>query len=125
MKASQIFPSSYLKSEDLGKSEPVVIVARVETEKFGDDEKRVCYFKGKEKGLVLNRTNWGMLAEITKQDDDDNWVGHAVKLYVARVDYQGKRVPAIRIDYPPKGHQPVQPPVNVPTPEELDEEVPF
>ena len=122
MKANEVFPSSYLKAEDLGQSTPTVTIAHVETEKLGDDEKRVVYFKGKEKGLVLNRTNWNMLAEITGQDDDENWAGHVVKLYVARVDYQGKRVPAIRVDYPPKGSKPAPPP---PVEADDDEEVPF
>lgn len=122
MKANDVFPSSYLKAEDLGTSSPTVTIFGVKLEKLGDDEKPVIYFQGKEKGLVLNRTNWNMLAEITGQDDSDNWNGKKVKLYVARVDYQGKRVPAIRIDYPPKGSQPTPPP---PVEADDSEEVPF
>jgi len=127
MKASEAFPSNYLKAADLGKARPVVTISGIRSDKLGDDERRILSFKGKDKEMVLNRTNWNMIAEITGQDDDDNWVGHQIQLYVARVDYQGKRVDAIRVDYPPKGHQPVQPPVNVPTPAEADflEDPPF
>ena len=100
MKASEIFQGSYLKSADLGKHRPVVIIESVDWAELGDDKRRVLTFKGKDKGLVLNKTNWNMIAEITGQDDDDNWVGHAIQLYATKVDYQGKRVPAIRIEVP-------------------------
>ena len=127
MKASEAFPSSYLKAADLGKAKPVVTISGVRSDKLGDDERRILSFKGKDKEMVLNRTNWNMIAEITGQDDDDNWVGHQIQLYVARVDYQGKRVDAIRVDYAPKGGQPAPPPPPPPTvPEDDDEDaIPF
>lgn len=122
MKANEAFPSNYLKAADLGKARPVVTIAGIRSDKLGDDDRRILSFKGKDKEMVLNRTNWNMIAEITGQDDDDNWVGHQIQLYVARVDYQGKRVDAIRVDYPPKGHQAPPPPPPV---EDDDESVPF
>jgi len=132
MKASERFPSKFLKAADLGKARPVVTIAGIRNDRLGDDEVTILAFKGKDKELILNRTNWNMIAEITGQDDDDNWIGHQVMLYATRVDYQGKRVDAIRVDYPPRhapgyqAPQPPQPPVNVPTAEEMDDEtVPF
>lgn len=124
MKANEVFPSHYLKAGDLGTSKPVVVISGVRSDKLGEDERRILKFRGKEKELVLNRTNWNMIAEITGQDDDENWVGHAIQLYATRVDMQGKRVDAIRVDYPPKGSQPAPPP---PPPVEADEDesVPF
>ena len=38
--------------------------------------------------------------EITGADDSDEWTGAKIKLVVAMVDFQGKRVPAIRIEAP-------------------------
>lgn len=118
MKANEAFPSNFLKAADLGKARPVVTISGIRSDKIGDDERRILSFKGKDKELVLNRTNWNMIAEVTGQDDDDNWIGHQVMLYATRVDYQGKRVDAIRVDYPPRhapgyqAPQPPQPPVN-------------
>lgn len=97
MKGSELFPGKYLRHEDLGTSRPVVTIKKVTVETVGDDQKPVLYFAGKEKGLVCNKTNWNMVVELTGEDDSDNWVGKKIRLYVAKVDFQGKRVPAIRI----------------------------
>ena len=100
MKGTELFPGKYLRAADLGTAEPIVTIDRVGMETLGDDSKAVVYFKGKERGIVLNKTNWTSIVDITGQDDSDNWTGHKVKLYVAKVEFQGKRVPAIRIDNP-------------------------
>jgi len=129
MKASDIFTGSYLKAADLGKHRPVVVIESVDWAELGDDRRRVVTFRGKDKGLVLNKTNWNMIAEITGQDDDDNWVGQAIQLYATKVDYQGKRVDAIRVDYPPKGGKPAPPPKPLTPQEEMADDdsdsVPF
>jgi hypothetical protein len=57
MKISEEFPSQYLKASDLGGRDIRVTMGRVEREKIGTDNKLVLYFKGKDKGLVLNKTN--------------------------------------------------------------------
>jgi hypothetical protein len=103
MKATDIFPSKYLRAADLGGHEPIVTIDRVKLETLGDDSKPVLYFSGKDKGLVLNKTNWAAIVDITKEEDSDLWTGHKVKLFTARVDFQGKRVDAVRVDAPPNG----------------------
>jgi len=100
MKANDVFPSKYLKAADLGSSEPVVTIREVTMESLGEDTKPVVYFEGKEKGVVLNKTNWNAIADITGEEDCDDWAGHKIRLFVAKVEYQGKRVPSIRIDEP-------------------------
>jgi hypothetical protein len=100
MKASDIFPGKYLKAADLGTAEPIVTIERVAMEELGDETKAVVYFKDKTKGVVLNKTNWNSIVEISGEDDCDDWAGTRIKLYVAKVEYQGKRMPAIRIDAP-------------------------
>lgn len=121
MKATDVFPSKYLRAADLDGREHVVTIDRVDSEMLGDDRKLVVYFMGKEKGLVLNRTNFTAIEDISKEDDTDNWPGVQIKLVTAKVDYQGKRVPAIRIDEPPRKAAPRPEPVAVPT----DDEIPF
>ncbi len=100
MKASDIFPGKYLKAADLGTSEPTVTVERVAMETLGDESKAIVYFKGKTRGIVLNKTNWNTLVELSGEDDCDDWKGTRVKLYVTKVEYAGKRVPAIRMTEP-------------------------
>jgi hypothetical protein len=41
-----------------------------------------------------------MIAEIAGTDETDDWKGVRIALFETKVDYAGKRVPAIRVDYP-------------------------
>lgn len=100
MKASELFGGKSLKAEDIQGREPVVTIESVDTKKFDDGPKAIIKFVGKEKALICNRTNWNAIVDITGEEDSDNWAGHKIKLVVARVDFQGKRVNAIRIDPP-------------------------
>lgn len=102
MKATDVFPSNYLRAGDLNGAEPTVTIKAVELEKIGTDMKLVLYFEGKEKGVVLNKTNFSSIVDITGEEDTDDWAGHQIKLITAKVEYQGKRVPAIRIERPAK-----------------------
>ena len=107
MRVSQAFPSNYLKAADLqGRNVPVTM-NRVEMEDIGGDHKPVLYFNGKDKGVVLNKTNANNIAQLYG-DDTDNWIGQDVVLFSAWVDFQGKSVEAIRIRGPqrqPQGRQ--------------------
>lgn len=100
MKLDKAFPSNYLKAADLDGKEPTVTIKAVKSENIGEDLKLVVYFDGKDKGLVLNKTNANSIADLTGKDDTDDWPGYRVKLITAKVEYQGKRVPAIRIEEP-------------------------
>lgn len=98
MKSNDVFPGKYLRADDLHGKEPIVTIKSVEVETIGDDAKPVLYFEGKDKGLVMNKTNWNAAVDLTGQEDSDDWAGHKVKLVVRKVDFQGKRVPAIRLE---------------------------
>ena len=136
MKGSDIFSGKSLKAEDIKGHEPIVTIESVEMKKFDDGPKAIIKFAGKEKTLVCNRTNWNSIVDITGEEDSDDWAGHKVKLVVARVDFQGKRVDAIRIDPPGSGKKaaPVQAPkwrtledddVADNTPDDDEDPVPF
>ena len=113
MKANDIFGGKSLKAEDIQGHEPVLTIESVDTKKFDDGPKAVIKFVGKDKALICNRTNWNSIVEITGEEDSDNWAGCKIKLVVARVDFQGKRVNAIRIDPPgtskPTAKKPTKP----------------
>jgi hypothetical protein len=106
MKVGEAYPGKWIKAADLhGKRVPVVIDS-VAMENIGDDgDKMVVYFKGKDKGLVCNVTNAHMIEEIANSDETDDWNGVQVVLYSTKVDFSGRRVDAIRVDYPPKSPQ--------------------
>jgi arabinogalactan endo-1,4-beta-galactosidase len=99
------FPSNYLKAADLQGRQVSVAMANVAYEKMGDDTKLVLYFAGKEKGLVLNKTNANNIAAIYGQDTD-GWIGKSVVLVEALVDFQGRSVPAIRVRGPVQTSRP-------------------
>lgn len=99
MKISEEFPSKYLKASDLQNRDVKVIMANVEREKLGDDMKLVLYFKGKEKGVVLNKTNSNTIVDAYG-DDTDEWYDQELILFSVMVDFQGKVGPAIRCRVP-------------------------
>jgi hypothetical protein len=99
MKISEEFPSKYLKAADLQNRDVKVIMANVEKEKMGDDMKLVLYFKGKEKGLVLNKTNSNTIVDAYG-DDTEHWYDNEIILFSVMTDFQGKIGPAIRCRAP-------------------------
>lgn len=121
MNINSAFPSEYLKAADLQNKRLAVTIDSVEIQKIGEDQRPVVRFVGKDKGLVLNKTNANMIIEITGSEETEDWHGHRIVLYVAKVDYQGKRVPAIRVDYMPNGK-----PAPEPVVEDVDDsDIPF
>ena len=110
MKSSDVFPSKWLKATDLKGTEPTVIIASVSMEEVGQDRRPVMHFQGKEKGLVLNSTNWDRVA-MMYGDESDDWAGKALTLYSDMVQYKGQTVPGLRVR-PPKrnGNSPAAPP---------------
>lgn len=102
-KMTDAFPSNFLKAEDishLGK-DVVVTIAKVTEETLGQganaERKFVVEFAGKDKKLVLNKTNFKSIITATGEDDTDNWTGKKISLFVMDVEYQGDLMPAIRV----------------------------
>lgn len=124
MQLSQAFPSNYLKASDLQGRNITVKIDRVEKEKIGTDSKLVLYFQGKEKGMVLNKTNANNIGYLYGEETDD-WHGCEITLFEAMVDYQGKTVPAIRVKSPQRKPQ-QQPSQRQPAPtDDMDDSIPF
>jgi hypothetical protein len=121
MRGNEIFSGNSLKAEDLNGIEPVVTIEKVTTKSFDDGSRKpIVHFKGKEKTLVCNKTNWNAIVEITGEEDSDNWTGHRIKLVVAKVDFQGKRVPAIRVDAAPSAGRPTPAPAPAARPRQAE-----
>lgn len=109
MHIDEAFPSKYLKASDLQGRNVTVKMGRAEVEKIGEDKKLILYFQGKEKGMVLNKTNANNIAGIYGGDTDD-WYGKEITLFEAMVDFQGKTVPALRVRAPRRDAPPRQAP---------------
>jgi hypothetical protein len=99
MKMNELYPSSYLKCEDLQGKRIKAIVEKLTIERLGDDKKPVLHFRGAERMLVLNKTNASVLSDAYG-DDSDQWIGKPVIIKPARVNFQGKMVDAIRLEIP-------------------------
>lgn len=101
MKVSEAFPSQYLKAADLNGRNVSLTIKNVDIETIGDDRKPVAYFEGKEKGLVLNKTNANTIA-FAYGDDMDEWRGGEIIIFPTTTDFQGRTVDAIRVKIPPR-----------------------
>ena len=100
MKRGDVFQSSRLKAEDIKGHDVTVQIEDIRIEEIGqrDKKEKPCvYFKGKEKSLVLNVTNWNRLEDFLLSDDSDDWIGCRIVLSTERVEFSGRRVDAIRV----------------------------
>lgn len=102
MNINSAFPSNFLKASDLQGRHVGVTIREVGMEDIGGEDKPVVYFENKDKGLVLNKTNANMICEIAGSSETDDWIGKRISLYPTRVDFQGRRVDAIRVDVAPQ-----------------------
>lgn len=90
-KVSDMFPSKYLKAENLNGQPWTLTIERVElVDVFNPrtntkQSQWVVYFQGAQKGLILNKTNALALAEICGMDDSDHWLRHRVTIYPERI----------------------------------------
>ena len=125
---SEVYGGNYLKAEDIkGRGDTVVTIESISVEEVDGKKRAVVHFKGKDKTLLLNVTNANMIEELLGTDEMDNWEGSRVCLYVTKVDFQGKRVDAIRVKAAPQRPQTVapQPPPPPATTELMDDDIPF
>jgi len=122
MKKADVFPSKYLKSDDL-QGRPITVTierAPLETLKSPDGKEQtkiVLYFRGAKKALPLNVTNWDACVDACGDDDTDGWPGKQIELYPAKTQMAGKTVDCVRIRPPAQRELPKQkPPATEPPP---------
>ena len=120
MRISDAFPSKYIKASDLRGQEVPVIISNVVMEQMQDRDKTskpVVYFQGKNKGLVLNKTNSNAISVIYG-DETGDWIGREITLCSVMVEFQGNMTPAIRVKV--TGGAPAQPARNAGEPLNVD-----
>lgn len=100
MNISTAYPSNYLKADDLNGKSVTVVIQKVELEEIGQgrdkERKPVLYFRGKDKGVVLNKTNANTITKLYGGETDE-WVGKAITLVPREVEFQGEMVLSIRV----------------------------
>lgn len=127
MLISQAFPSKYLRAADLGDKEHTLEIADCVMEAIDEktgEQKPILYFKGAQKGLVLNVTNANMISHLYG-DDTTRWPGNSLVLFSMMTSFQGKPVQGLRVRGPagaPMANTPVAAPEG---PASLDDEIPF
>lgn len=117
-----MFPSKYVRAADLMGKDVTVEIASVKMEELTmaggkKDKKPVMTFKGKDKALVLNKTNATTIASGYGSDTKD-WVGQPITLYPTKTNCGGAQVDCIRVREPGRarpqshadtpGHDPMQ-----------------
>lgn len=112
MKKSETYGGNFLKAENLidgklpnGKPKYntlTLTICKIESHTFDDGKgQRVLSFENFDKKLGLNVTNWNRIEAITGKDDDDQWIGETIEVFVdPYVEFQGKIIPAIRVREP-------------------------
>lgn len=111
-KAKENYGSRFLYAEDL-LVDGEFRTAKVTIDKFHSGgtlqaadgklvDKPAISFAGRDKILVLCKTNASILHFVTGQQPGDKWVGHQITLQVRIVEAFGELVPAIRV-IPPAG----------------------
>jgi len=109
MDIREMFPSKYLKGEDLQGREVTVTIKEMKVERLGagpdkdKEDKPVLYFERATKSLILNRTNALVIAELYGPETAA-WRGKRVTLYSERLRAFGKTHDAIRV----KAEKPVE-----------------
>lgn len=103
MKMKELFPSKYLKADDVEEfgGEVNVTIKGIRCEEMQDNEgakedKPVLYFNQHAKGMVLNRTNADRISAVYG-DESDEWRGKSITLYTEQVTAFGKTTNAIRV----------------------------
>jgi hypothetical protein len=123
---NDLYPSKYIKAADLGGQTHSVTIDRLDIQPMPDGKKKpVLYFKAREKGLVLNKTNATTIG-YQFGNDTNLWRGERIDLFATRVSGPNGMVDGIRVR--PVSRQAAPPaagvapaPVNAPLNDRIDD----
>jgi hypothetical protein len=101
---AEAFPSRFTKAADL----PTPVIAKIDFVGMemldngnGSQKKHVVHFQdGVSKPLVLNGTNFDLIAAIANDGDSDNWGDVEIELYATTTDLRGKPTDCVRVRAP-------------------------
>jgi len=122
----QLFTGKYLASPDLGPREVSVKIVRITSELVKDEEKKterhrwIAFFEGKDKGMLLNRSNAILIAAIAKSDKTEDWIGHSITIGVRKVKMGGDLVDGLRVVGSPELSAPLTVSIRLPRKKPID-----
>lgn len=95
--------NNLLKAEDLKGRAIKLKISGCEILDFKEGGKKLALkFQGKEKGLVLNKTNSKIVSKYYGKDYD-KWDGKEIEIFPTETEFNGQLVPCIRVRVePPK-----------------------
>lgn len=102
MDSNEAFPSMWLGADNFKGTKNVnLIIEDAEMEIIGQkkENKLIVSFVGLEKRLILNKTNWKKIMEITGSSETDKWEGVEVGISTPLCfnPDKGQEMPALRI----------------------------
>jgi hypothetical protein len=113
---SQMIESKYLKKADVETAPMTVTIVSCIEENVALEDKPVellwvARFQGQKKGLILKKTNLGLMALATGQRNSDNWPGCTVTLFNdPTVQFKGELCGGLRVMVPRPEMQQAPPP---------------
>jgi hypothetical protein len=125
---NDVFPSKFLKAHDLQGRAWTLTIARVEFEVMGRTRETlpVVYFRGRPKGLKLNKTNAMAITAIAGSALTEDWIGVVVTIYATVADFGGQAYDVVRVRAATApAPRPLPPPVDELEIDLHDEEIPF
>lgn len=98
MNLDKLFPSRFVKGEDISGKRPTVTISHLTMEEMGKDKEvnPVLWFSGAKKGLVLNKTNATTIASLYGKETDD-WKGKKITLYTVEERHFGEMHHVIKV----------------------------
>lgn len=102
MKVNEMFPTKYVKGDELPSTGLKVTITAVKVEKMrkpgqaGEVDGFVLWCQGAKRGIVLSAPLARQIAKITGEGDTDNWNGKTVVLYPEPMTVAGVDRVAIR-----------------------------
>lgn len=103
MRKTEAYPSRYFKAKDYPEDWTLtaeIEMARLEPFPDGRGKKLVVYFRRQQSGLVCGPVLFDQIADVTGEDNSDDWKGHRITLFRDMTDFQGKDTPCIRVRAP-------------------------
>lgn len=105
-----VFPSRFLRVEDLNPGGTKFVIGNVMMEQVLAEWKPVMWFKGFEKGFVLNQTNGKILSALPGWGpESNNWVGKEIVLFTFMAMQNGQPQARIGVRDPNTVNQSGQP----------------
>jgi len=88
--------SQFMRADEMAGKTLRVRISQVEDVEFEQGLKPVLSFDGQDKSLVVNSTNFDILAEGIS-NNTQNWVDHTILLKGDKVRFKGRLVDPIRV----------------------------